>query len=58
MVDSINKPLKPQYIVVLDEKTGQKMGQKQAIFDPRFLPILQMTSGFGQMTNEKFKGSQ
>ena len=28
------------------------MGQKQAIFDPCFLPILQMTSGFGQMTKE------
>ncbi|SEU09928.1 hypothetical protein SAMN05216521_105816 [Enterocloster clostridioformis] len=34
------------------------MGQKTSVFAPYFLPISQMTSGFGQMKTEKSEDRQ
>lgn len=34
------------------------MGQKTSVFAPYFLPVSQMTSGFGQMKTEKSEGWQ
>lgn len=34
------------------------MGQKTSVFAPYFLPVSQMTSGFGQMKKEKSEDKQ